>query len=65
MIHPTHSSSNSGCPSFPSPSNCSGNGANGDMFMNYMDYTNDACMNLFNKIRRQECLLRLTLIDQD
>jgi len=44
---PTQQSSNYGCPSFPSTSNCSGNGNNGDMFMNYMDYTNDACMNLF------------------
>lgn len=33
------------CPSFPQVS-CS-NGPNGDMFMNYMDYTDDACMNLF------------------
>ena len=23
--------------------------ANGDMFMNYMDYTNDACMNIFTQ----------------
>ena len=42
-----HSSSNYGCPNFPSTSNCSGNGAAGDMFMNYMDYTDDACMNIF------------------
>lgn len=34
-----------GCPAFPQVS-CS-NGPNGDMFMNYMDYTDDACMNLF------------------
>ena len=44
---PEHSSSNYGCPNFPSTSNCSGNGAAGDMFMNYMDYTDDACMNIF------------------
>ena len=44
---PEHSGSNYGCPSYPSYSNCNGNGANGDMFMNYMDYTNDACMNMF------------------
>ena len=37
---------NNGCPSFPHLSTCSPNG-NGDMFMNFMDYTNDACMNLF------------------
>jgi hypothetical protein len=46
---PTQQSSNSGCPSFPSTSNCSANGSNGDMFMNYMDYTYDACMNLFTQ----------------
>ena len=46
---PTQQSSNSGCPNYPSSSNCSGNGSNGDMFMNYMDYTNDACMNMFTQ----------------
>ncbi len=40
---PIQSSSNGGCPNHPSPS-CS-NG--GDMFMNYMDYVNDNCMNAF------------------
>ena len=44
---PVQQSSNYSCPNFPSTSNCTGNGSNGDMFMNYMDYTNDACMNLF------------------
>lgn len=34
-----------GCPNFPQIS-CS-NGPNGDMFMNYMDYSDDDCMNLF------------------
>ena len=42
---PTQQTSNSGCPTFPHIT-CS-NGANGDMYMNYMDYTNDACMNMF------------------
>ena len=37
---------NSGCPAFPRVT-CS-NGANGDMFMNYMDYTDDACMYMFS-----------------
>lgn len=35
-----------GCPSFPQLS-CS-NGPNGDMFMNYMDYVDDGCMNAFS-----------------
>jgi hypothetical protein len=42
---PTQQTSNYGCPAFPKVS-CS-NGPNGDMFMNYMDYTDDACMNMF------------------
>ncbi len=42
---PTQSSLNFGCPNFPDVS-CN-NGPNGDMFMNYMDYTDDACMFMF------------------
>lgn len=37
---------NFNCPSFPHLSTCSPNG-NGDMFMNFLDFTNDACMNMF------------------
>ncbi|MEO8590132.1 MAG: fibronectin type III domain-containing protein [Flavobacteriales bacterium] len=43
---PTQQTSNFGCPNFPHTT-CS-NGSNGDMFMNYMDYTDDACMNIFS-----------------
>jgi hypothetical protein len=42
---PNQADENYGCPTFPQVS-CS-NGTNGDMFMNYMDYTNDACMYMF------------------
>ncbi|MFM2386234.1 MAG: hypothetical protein RL660_991, partial [Bacteroidota bacterium] len=42
---PNQGDENYGCPTFPT-SSCS-NGANGDMFMNYMDYTDDACMYMF------------------
>jgi hypothetical protein len=42
---PTQQESNGGCPSFPHVT-CS-NGPDGDMFMNYMDYVDDACMFLF------------------
>ena len=39
---------NSGCPEFPyNPNNSCGSGPNGEMFMNYMDYVDDACMNMF------------------
>ncbi len=40
---PLQDDENYGCPNHPSPS-CSNNG---DMFMNYMDYVNDNCMNAF------------------
>lgn len=42
---PNQADENYGCPAFPTVS-CS-NGPNGDMYMNYMDYTNDACMFMF------------------
>jgi Pregnancy-associated plasma protein-A/Secretion system C-terminal sorting domain len=42
---PKQSNYNQGCPSGIHVS-CS-NGPNGDMYMNYMDFVNDACMNLF------------------
>jgi hypothetical protein len=44
---PNQAGSNGGCPAFPQIS-CR-NGPNGDMFMNYMDYTDDACMFAFTK----------------
>ncbi len=47
---PTQSNSTSGCSSYPTAAGCTGS-ANppGRMFMNYMDYTTDACMNLFTQ----------------
>jgi hypothetical protein len=42
---PNQADENYGCPTFPNVS-CS-NTPNGDMFMNYMDYTDDGCMNMF------------------
>ncbi len=44
---PNQGDENYGCPSFPTVS-CS-NGPNGDLFMNYMDYTDDACMFMFTE----------------
>lgn len=41
---PTQADANYGCPTFPHKT-CSNNG---DMSMNYMDYTDDACMNMFS-----------------
>lgn len=43
---PTQQTSNFGCPSYPNIT-CS-NTTSGDEFMNYMDYTDDGCMNMFS-----------------
>jgi hypothetical protein len=43
---PNQSSENYGCPSFPHTDNCSPSSP-GVMYMNYMDYTDDDCMNMF------------------
>lgn len=51
---PTQGNFTAGCPNtFRSTCN---NGALGDMYMNYMDYTNDACMNLFTAGQKQRML---------
>ncbi len=52
---PPQSGSTNGCPSHPQLS-CS----NTKMFQNYLDYTNDACMNLFTQgqIARMEIVLQ-------
>jgi hypothetical protein len=42
---PLHNSANYGCPPIPSTSNCGG--THDMMTMNYMDYTDDACMYMF------------------
>jgi hypothetical protein len=47
---PTQEEENYGCPAFPHNANsCGTTNTDGDMFMNYMDYTNDACMNMFTE----------------
>ena len=42
---PIHNTSNGGCPTYPHYSTCSGTPI--EMTMNYMDYTDDACMYMF------------------
>jgi hypothetical protein len=42
---PLHNTSNYGCPSHPKSNTC---GTSAEMFMNYMDYTDDACMYMFS-----------------
>jgi hypothetical protein len=54
---PTQSGPNYGCPAFPKVS-CS-NGPNGDMHMNYMDYTDDACMYMFTAGQKSRMLAAL------
>ena len=47
---PLQEEANYSCPAFPHNANsCGTSNSNGDMFMNYMDYTNDGCMNLFTQ----------------
>ncbi|MDL5045695.1 M43 family zinc metalloprotease [Oscillatoria amoena NRMC-F 0135] len=54
---PVHRSETTGCPAHPITSNCSGPVVK--MFQNYLDYTDDACMNLFTsgQTSRMELIL--------
>jgi hypothetical protein len=45
---PTQKNKNFGCPSFPRTEDCAMNPP-GVMFMNFMDYVDDGCMNIFTK----------------
>ena len=47
---------NYSCPSFPHNVNGCGTNSNGDMYMNYMDYTDDACMNMFTEGQKTRML---------
>jgi hypothetical protein len=65
---PNQARDNAGCPAFPHKT-C-GNKTNGDLFMNYMDYTDDACMFMFTKgqVVRMEATMagpRLALTTSD
>ena len=53
------------CPSYPHTSSCPGNGIYGDMFQNYMDYTNDACMNIFTQDQKLRMLAAINTSDKD
>jgi hypothetical protein len=47
---PPASGENYGCPTFPlNVGGCSGGHPSGEMFMNFMDYADDACMKCFTK----------------
>jgi Pregnancy-associated plasma protein-A/Secretion system C-terminal sorting domain len=49
---PPQTTLNTDCPNFPLQTTCNGT-TNGEMFMNYMDYTDDACMNIYTNGQRQ------------
>jgi hypothetical protein len=52
---PEHHGANYGCPSYPYiQNNC--NGSTTEMTMNYMDYTNDACMYMFTNGQKARML---------
>jgi hypothetical protein len=51
---PTHNTYNFGCPAFPHRSTCSGTPV--EMTMNYMDYTDDACMYMFTAGQKSRAL---------
>lgn len=51
---PPASAANYGCPNYPKMSTCTGNKA--EMTMNYMDYTDDACMYMFTNGQKSRIL---------
>ncbi len=51
---PQHNAANYGCPSSGHTSTCTGNPV--EMTMNYMDYTDDACMYMFSADQKQRML---------
>lgn len=51
---PNHNTANYGCPAYPSYSTCSGIPV--EMTMNYMDYTDDACMYMFSAGQKSRML---------
>ncbi len=57
---PRQKSYNFGCPSFPRVSNCSLDG-NGDMYMNFLDLTNDACMYMFTQGQKMKMRTEFSL----
>lgn len=51
---PPAQTANYGCPSYPKLTTCTGNKA--EMTMNYMDYTDDACMYMFTNGQKSRAL---------
>jgi hypothetical protein len=57
---PTHQGANYGCPTYPLVRTSCG-GTNTEMSMNYMDYTNDACMYMFTNGQKARMLSLFTV----
>ena len=57
---PMQSEENYGCPFYPATDNCSPSFP-GIMFMNYLDYTDDECMNLFTLGQKARMLAALNV----
>ncbi|MEO8086288.1 MAG: M43 family zinc metalloprotease [Bacteroidota bacterium] len=57
---PLQRGENYGCPSYPKTDLCSPSFP-GIMFMNYLDYTDDACMNIFTEGQKARMLAALNL----
>jgi len=57
---PNQEEENYNCPGFPHNASACGT-TNGDMFMNYMDYTNDACMNVFTLGQKSRMIAAINL----
>lgn len=51
---PLHNTANYGCPTYPHHSTCAGSPV--EMTMNYMDYTDDACMYMFSQGQKARAL---------
>ena len=49
-----------GCPTYPQTDNCSGTFP-GVMFMNFLDYTDDACMNIFTQGQKSRMMAALNV----
>ncbi|MCS7036332.1 MAG: M43 family zinc metalloprotease [Saprospiraceae bacterium] len=56
---PIAENANFGCPAFPRVTSC-GNGPDGEMFMNYMDYVDDQCMFMFTAGQKSRMLATFT-----
>lgn len=57
---PPAQTSNGGCPTHPYKLGTCGGNTTGEMFMNYMDYTYDACMNMFTMDQKYRAQLIMT-----